>query len=102
MIVSTSINAVLMIAFTICLLFCIGDVEAISGSPLPIMEVFLSATGSRTAATIMTIPLGFAVMVGNFNTVASVARLVWKFASDKGLPFHEHFTYVSIVGVNNW
>ena len=34
--------------------------------------------------------------VGNSNIVASVARLVWRFASDKGLPFHQHFTYVSL------
>jgi hypothetical protein len=41
--------------------------------------------------------MGCLVLVGNFNTIASVARLIWKFASDKGLPFHQHFTYVSLV-----
>jgi hypothetical protein len=40
--------------------------------------------------------MGLQLMVGNFNIVASVARLVWQFASDKGLPFHKHFTYVRI------
>jgi len=44
----------------------------------------------------MTVLMGLQLMVGNFNIVASVARLVWRFASDKGLPFHQHFTYVSL------
>jgi amino acid transporter len=35
-------------------------------------------------------------MISNFNVIASVSRLVWAFARDKGLPFHEYFTYVSI------
>ena len=44
----------------------------------------------------MTVLMGLQLMVGNFNIVASVARLVWRFASDKGLPFHQHFTYVGL------
>ena len=43
--------------------------------------------------------MGFQLMVGNFNIVASVTRLVWRFAADKGLPFHRHFTYASTSGV---
>ena len=41
--------------------------------------------------------MGLQLMIGNFNIVASVARLVWRFASDKGLPFHQHFVYVSLI-----
>ena len=44
----------------------------------------------------MMVLMGLQLMVGNFNIVASVARLVWRFASDKGLPFHQHFTYVGL------
>jgi hypothetical protein len=44
--------------------------------------------------TVMIVIVG---SLGNFNIVASVARLVWRFASDKGLPFHEHFTYASFI-----
>lgn len=36
-------------------------------------------------------------MISNFNVVASVSRLVWQFARDKGLPYNEYFTYVSIL-----
>jgi hypothetical protein len=84
----------MMVAFCITLMFCIGDEEAVANSILPITEVFYSATGSKTASTAMTMMMGFELMIGNFNIVASVARLVWRFASDKGLPFHQHFTYV--------
>ncbi|RYN15833.1 hypothetical protein AA0119_g13440 [Alternaria tenuissima] len=94
MILATSSNAIMMTAFCICLMFCIGDEEAVANSILPITEVFYSATGSKTASTAMTVLMGLQLMVGNFNIVASVTRLVWRFASDKGLPFHQHFAYI--------
>jgi hypothetical protein len=97
MVLATSLNATMMVAFCITLMFCIGDEEAVANSILPITEVFYSATGSKAAATAMTTMMGFVLMIGNFNILASVARLVWRFASDKGLPFHEHFTYVSFI-----
>lgn len=43
MVLATSLNAVMMIAFCICLMFCIGDEEAVAKSILPITEVFYSA-----------------------------------------------------------
>jgi amino acid transporter len=43
MILATSLNSVLMIAFAICIVFCIGDEEAVMNSTLPITEVFYSA-----------------------------------------------------------
>ncbi|KAF2847928.1 amino acid transporter [Plenodomus tracheiphilus IPT5] len=94
MVLATFLNAIMMIAFCICLMFTIGDEEAVANSILPITEVFFSATGSKAASTALTVLMGFQLMIGNFNIVASVARLVWRFASDKGLPFHQHFTYI--------
>jgi amino acid transporter len=43
MILATSMNAIMMVAFCICLMFCIGDEEAVANSILPITEVFYSA-----------------------------------------------------------
>jgi hypothetical protein len=40
---ATSSNAVMQFAFCIVLMFCIGDEEAVSGSILPIVEVFYAA-----------------------------------------------------------
>lgn len=35
------------------------------------------------------------VVISCFNVVASVSRLVWAFAKDKGIPFGQHFVKVS-------
>ena len=43
MVLATFLNAIMMIAFCICLVFCIGDEEAVASSVLPITEVFYSA-----------------------------------------------------------
>jgi amino acid transporter len=43
MILAASTNAIMMAAFCICLMFCIGDEEAVANSTLPITEVFYSA-----------------------------------------------------------
>ncbi|KAF2864925.1 amino acid/polyamine transporter I [Massariosphaeria phaeospora] len=91
---ATSSNAIMQFAFCVCLMFCIGDEEAVSNSILPITEVFYSATGSKAASTIMTIMMAGICMISNFNVVASVSRLVWAFARDKGLPFHQYFAYI--------
>lgn len=43
MVLATSLNAIMMVAFCICLMFTIGDEEAVANSILPITEVFFSA-----------------------------------------------------------
>ena len=43
MILATSLHAIMMIAFCICLMFCIGEEEAVANSILPITEAFYSA-----------------------------------------------------------
>jgi amino acid transporter len=43
MVLGTSFNAILMVGFSICLVFCIGDEAAVTSSILPIAEVFFSA-----------------------------------------------------------
>jgi hypothetical protein len=34
----------MMFAFSVCLLYCIEDVEAVTGSSLPLVEIFYSAS----------------------------------------------------------
>ncbi|KAH7125504.1 amino acid/polyamine transporter I [Dendryphion nanum] len=95
MVFATSSNAVMQFIFCIVLMFCIGDTEAITRNPfLPITEVFYSATGSKAASTVMVIMMVSICQISNFNVVASVSRLVWAFARDKGLPFNDYFTYI--------
>lgn len=91
---STVLNATLLFAYVIALLFCIGDFERVSKADLPILEVYYLATQSKAIATTMVLMQLSIIAVSLFNCFASVSRLVWAFARDKGLPFHQAFTYV--------
>ena len=54
------------------------------------------STRSKAASTALVLLIVAIVTVATFNGVASVSRLVWAFARDKGLPFSDSFTYVSL------
>lgn len=47
------IGLVTVVPFIVTVLFCIRDVEAVQQSFNPMIEVFLQATGSRAAATVL-------------------------------------------------
>ncbi|OCK83721.1 amino acid transporter [Lepidopterella palustris CBS 459.81] len=96
MIWAVVINSVMALAFMICVLFCIGDVNAAVTSPTgyPIIEIYYQATKSKAAATVLTCTLLIPTMISIFGIMASVSRLAWAFARDKGLPFSEFFAYV--------
>jgi amino acid transporter len=94
MVTSVILNAIMQFAFCITLLFCIGDYEKVSTSPLPLVEVYYAATKSKTAAILLVLMHGSIFSVSLLNIFASVSRLVWAFARDKGLPFSNLFTYV--------
>lgn len=95
MVTSIIANGVMMFIYVICLLFCIGDFEKVSMSPLPILEIFYLATKSKTVATIIVLMHLFILVVATFNTVASACRLTWAFARDKGLPFDRSLTRIN-------
>jgi choline transport protein len=97
MLLTVIINAVFCWAFTITILYTIGDAEVVlqSKTGLPIIDVIYNATKSYAATnTIMAIIL-LVCTVGNFSIIASVSRLIWAFARDNGLPFSKTFAYVS-------
>jgi len=88
--------------FIIVVLFCIGDYEKVAASGLPIVEVYYAATKSKAAATAMVVVMhGSVIVVAMINILASVSRLTWAFAKDKGLPFHSWFTWVGRVCTNS-
>lgn len=97
--VAVATNAVMMLAFVICLLFSLGDaadVERISSSPtgLPLIEVYYQATNSKAATNTLVALIGVIIFFALFNIFASVSRLVWVFALDNGMPFSSFFSYV--------
>ena len=87
----------MMFAFVICLLYTIGDPDKVTKTPtrLPILEVYYQATNNKHAASFLVVMLAFNLFIAQFNLLASVSRLVWSFATDKGLPFSNIFARVS-------
>ena len=81
-------------------MFFIGDVDKVSLSAMPLLEVYLQATKSKAAATVMVLMHAFIIMIAEFNVIASATRLVWAFSRDKGLPCHTFFSQVSYIHHN--
>ncbi|KAH7066031.1 amino acid/polyamine transporter I [Paraphoma chrysanthemicola] len=94
MIFSVVVNATMQFLYLLTVLFCIGDVDAVSASPLPIIQVYYQATGSRAVTTLFLFMFAFILFVSFFNVFASVSRLLWAFSRDNGLPFSRVFAKV--------
>jgi len=96
MILAVVINGIFAFAFTVALLYCIGDPTLVASSTtgFPIFEVFYQATKSKSGTNVLVFMLFVVANIGNFSVVASVSRLTWAFARDRGLPFSDYFSYV--------
>jgi amino acid transporter len=90
-------NSVLQFIYIIVLLFTIGNADAAvnSRTGLPLIEVYYEATNSKHATNLFVVMVAIVVFIGTFNIYASVSRLTWAFARDKGLPFSSFFAKVS-------
>ncbi|KAJ9643988.1 hypothetical protein H2199_003854 [Coniosporium tulheliwenetii] len=90
------LNGTLAWLFVLVSLYSISSIDDALGTPtgFPIIEILRQATGSAAAATLMEtamLAVGIAALMG---TLASVSRLTWAFARDKGLPFSDFFAHV--------
>jgi amino acid transporter len=96
MIAAVSMNSIMQFCFMVTVMFCIGDVDQVTNTPtlLPIIEVYYQATKSKNATNFLVVIMALILFLSLFNIFASVSRLVWAFARDKGLPFSETFSYV--------
>ncbi|KAK4556924.1 hypothetical protein LTR86_005905 [Recurvomyces mirabilis] len=90
------INATLAFAFLIALLFCLGDIETVLSTPTgyPIIAIFVQATNSNAAGTVMEAGLIIVAFASGFALLASVSRLTFAFARDGGMPFSKFFAHV--------
>ncbi|KAI0012579.1 amino acid transporter [Xylariaceae sp. FL0662B] len=84
-------------AFILVILFCITDPAAVldSATNMPIAELILQGTGSRAAATILTLMLAVCFINGTNGCVTSSSRLLFAMARDKGILFHEYFAHIA-------
>jgi amino acid transporter len=94
MIFSVVLNAIMQFAFILTLCFTMGDQELLATSALPIIQVFYQATGSKGATNFFVVMFIIIAIIAFFNIFASVSRLAWAFARDRGLPFSKTFSYV--------
>jgi amino acid transporter len=93
MVLSVLINGVMAWVTVIVLLFCIGDPVKALESPTgyPVIEILYNATGSKVGTSVLMAMLSFTGVVAMFSALASVSRLTWAFARDRGLPFPKFF-----------
>jgi choline transport protein len=92
MITSVVLNATMQFAYLLTVLF--GDIEVVTASPLPIIQVYYQATGSKSATNLFVIMIAIIIFISFFNVFASVSRLLWAFSRDNGLPFSHIFAKV--------
>lgn len=95
-IIACVVNSVMLVIFATILLFYCGPLDEIVSTPLPLLWVIFSITGSKVAANVLVTLIAIVFFLALFNIFASVSRLVWVFARDNGLPFSNFFSYVSI------
>ncbi|KAK1522373.1 LPXTG-domain-containing protein [Colletotrichum costaricense] len=89
------VNSVMLFVFVTILLFYIGPLDDLSTAPLPLIYVIYNATGSKAASNTLVSLVAVIIFFASFNMLASVSRLVWMFANDKGLPFSRFFSHIS-------
>jgi choline transport protein len=94
MITSVVLNATMQFAYLLTVLFTLGDIDVVSADPLPIIQVYYQATGSKAATNLFVIMIAIIIFISFFNVFASVSRLLWAFSRDNGLPFSHVFAKV--------
>ncbi|KAI1861404.1 uncharacterized protein JN550_010784 [Neoarthrinium moseri] len=85
------------IIFILVILFCITDPNTVlsTNTNMPISELILQATGSRAAATILTLMLAVCFINGTNGCVTSSSRLLYAMARDKGIVYHDYFARIA-------
>ena len=98
MVLSVLINGAQAFILVVVLLLCIGDPVAALNSPTgyPVIEILRQATGSNAGTTVLMLMLCWNGLVALFSSLASVSRLTWAFARDRGLPFPDFFGRVYV------
>lgn len=97
MVGSVIANGIMGFAYVIVLLYSASSLESLISTPtgFPFIQIFLDATQSHAAATVMSL---MPVLIATAATVAgtaSTSRTFWAFARDKATPFHEYFSHVN-------
>ncbi|KAK9416764.1 putative Amino acid permease [Seiridium unicorne] len=97
MVFSVVMNCVMMFIWLVVTAYYLGDVGALAQAPLGValIGVYMSATGSKEATTLLIMCHTFIIYVSLANIFASSARLTWAFSENEGLPFSRYISHVS-------
>lgn len=97
MVIALMISGALTMAFSIAILFGIGDIQLAlqSATHYPIIQIYHTATGSKGATTAIICTLISTLTFTTFGLLACASRLSWAFSRDKGFPFPVYFAHVS-------
>ncbi|MCJ1361829.1 hypothetical protein MMC16_000929 [Acarospora aff. strigata] len=96
MITSILLNGALGFGMLIAVLFCVGDMDAALHSPTgyPFMGIFVQATHSIGASTVMAMVVTVLSVCATIGFLASSSRMTWAFARDRGLPGWQYLSKV--------
>ncbi|KAJ5152691.1 uncharacterized protein N7482_009169 [Penicillium canariense] len=82
--------------FMVVCLFCIQNVDNVTGANLPFMELMLETVGQKGGATLIALFI-FNGLGQGISVLTTASRLSWGFARDGGLPFSRYFSHVDPV-----
>ncbi|KAL6411911.1 amino acid permease [Ilyonectria robusta] len=95
------IGVVTTVPLAVAYMFCIQDIDAVIASPLPSMELFYQATGSKVMATFLqawttaVYYLLTAFVAALPSQWITCGRMTWAFARDKGLPLSAYWVEIN-------
>lgn len=82
------LNTTIIIGFVttlpliVTMMFTLRDLDAVLASPLPSLEIYYQATGSKAAATGLQVILTLCFFGAIFSEWITCSRMVWAFARD--------------------
>ncbi|KAK4890387.1 hypothetical protein LTR27_010915 [Elasticomyces elasticus] len=89
-------NAVLAFIMAITLIFCVGDVDAVTAqtSLTPFVVIFYNATKSKAGTVVMVVPVILTFWAALVSQLATASRQLWAFSRDGGIPWSRHLAPV--------
>ncbi|PYH46907.1 putative GABA permease [Aspergillus saccharolyticus JOP 1030-1] len=88
------IGVTTVIPWTLAFLFSATDTDAVASSSIPIYTVYLQATRSQPAATMLTVWILFVYAGALVSCIVTTGRLAYAFARDEGLPYSKFFAQI--------
>lgn len=96
MLITVVIGIVTTIPWTLAFMFSIQDLDRVSSSSLPIVEVYFQTLRNSQAATaFLTTWLLFIYFGACLSCTVTTGRLIWALARDNGMPFSGTFSTVN-------